>query len=161
MADVWIVNSSPLIVLGKAGCLPLLKSLAGSLIVPRAVAAEIAGGPVNDPARQWLAHDGAGCIASPVLVPPRITALKLGAGESAVIASALVQPGSEAILDDLAARRAAAALGIPVRGTLAVILTAKQRGLISTAAPFFDLVQQAGLFVSPALRSQALALVGE
>ncbi len=161
MADVWIVNASPLIVLGKAGCLSLLQSLAASVIIPHAVAREIASGPHKDEARLWLETSGASCIKPGVLIPPRVAALHLGAGESAVIASALDRPGSEAILDDLAARRAAVTLGVPVRGTLAVILTAKQRGLVPAAAPLFDLVQQAGLFVSSSLRSHALSLVGE
>jgi predicted nucleic acid-binding protein len=38
---------------------------------------------------------------------------------------------SEAIIDDLAGRRCAAAFNIPVRGTLGLVLTAKQRGRIS------------------------------
>ena len=161
MAEVWIVNSSPLIVLGKAGGLHLLESLASRLIVPRSVAEEIAGGPAADPARRWLQHDGAAYVAPHIPVPLVVTALNLGAGESAVLACALSIAGSEAIIDDLAARRAAAALRIPCRGTLAVILTAKQRGLIPAAAPLFDRVQQAGLFTSATLRQQALALVGE
>ncbi len=161
MAEVWIVNASPLIVLARAGCLHLLEALAPMVIVPGAVAREIAAGPVEDPARVWIEKDGIPCISADLSVPARIAALNLGAGESAVLAHAQHHPGSEAILDDLAARRAAAALSIPTRGTLSIILTAKQRGLIPAAAPYFARVERAGLFVSASLRSQALALVGE
>ena len=38
---VSVVNSSPLIVLGKAGCLDLLSRLAGLLVVPAAVIREV------------------------------------------------------------------------------------------------------------------------
>ena len=161
MADIWVVNASPLIVLGKAGCLPLLERLARTVIVPAAVAVEVKAGPPGDPAAAWLSTEGAGCIAPAIAVPSSVAARHLGRGESAVIATALAVPGSEAILDDLAARRAASSFGIPLRGTLSVVLTAKQRGLVAQAAPLVDLVQQAGLFLSPALRAQALALVGE
>ena len=41
MTKVWVVNSSPLIVLGKAGCLELLPMLAGVLVVPAAVVREV------------------------------------------------------------------------------------------------------------------------
>lgn len=161
MADIWIVNSSPLIVLGKAGCLHLLEALACPLIVPQAVAVEIAGGPSTDPARLWLATMSAPRIVPDESIPAEILARNLGVGESAVLAAAKRHPGSEAILDDLAARRAAACLAIPCRGTLAVILTAKQRAIIPAAAPLFDRVQRAGLFMSAGLRRQALSLVGE
>jgi predicted nucleic acid-binding protein len=161
VTDVWVVNASPLIVLGKAGGLHLLEAVATTLIVPRSVAREVAGGPDTDAARLWLESEGVACILPDVAVPHEILTCNLGAGESAVLAAARQHPDSEAILDDLAARRAAAALAIPCRGTLAVILTARRRGLIPVAAPWFDRVQQAGLFITPSLRRQALALAGE
>lgn len=66
MADVWIVNASPLIVLGKAGCLSLLEDLAGVLIIPAAVAAEVLSGPASDPAANWLRTLGASHVAPAV-----------------------------------------------------------------------------------------------
>jgi predicted nucleic acid-binding protein len=45
-----VLDSSPLIVLGKLGRLPLLAQMAGTLVVPRAVADEIRRGPAGDPA---------------------------------------------------------------------------------------------------------------
>ena len=44
-------------------------------------------------------------------------------------------PESVAVIDDLAARRCAAALGIPCRGCLGLVLLAKKRGVLSTARP--------------------------
>src|SRR5687767_11606662 len=110
--------------------------MAGELIVPSSVAQELMHGPATDPARQFVNGMGASMVRNDVSVPPSILAKKLGAGESAVLAYALTKPGCkpgcEAIVDDLAARRAASALGVPFRGTLGVILTAKQRGLIAS-----------------------------
>lgn len=54
----WVVNASPLILLVKAGHERLLYELSSELVIPRGVATEIAQGPRDDPARQWL--DGAG-----------------------------------------------------------------------------------------------------
>lgn len=72
-----------------------------------------------------------------------------------------VNPGTEVILDDLAARRCAAALGIPVRGTLGIVITAKQRAVISAARPVLEQLQLCGMYLSDRVINQALALVGE
>jgi len=68
-------------------------------------------------------------------VPELIQSWDLGAGESSVLTWAYANPGTEVIIDDLAARRCAAVLGIPVQGTLGLVLTAKQRGKIPAARP--------------------------
>jgi len=52
-------------------------------------------------------------------------------------------------------------LGIPVRGTLGVILLAKQEGKITAAKPLFDQLVQAGLRVSGEILEAALRLVDE
>lgn len=49
----WVVNASPLIVLGKIGQLELLGSLAESIVVPRSVTGEVAAGSSDDPSKHW------------------------------------------------------------------------------------------------------------
>nr|WP_242541324.1 DUF3368 domain-containing protein [Phormidium pseudopriestleyi] len=52
-------------------------------------------------------------------------------------------------------------LGIPVRGTIGIILLAKQEGRVSQVKPLlYQLVQQ-GLRVSPSVLEAALKLVNE
>jgi predicted nucleic acid-binding protein len=94
-------------------------------------------------------------------IPPLIQAWDLGAGESAVLAWAQAHPGSEAIIDDLAARRCAAAIGVPVRGTLGLVLAAKRRGLVPLARPLMERMRQSGMYLSDDVLDKALALVGE
>jgi predicted nucleic acid-binding protein len=94
-------------------------------------------------------------------VPPVIQAWDLGPGESAVLAWATAHPGAEAILDDLAARRCAASLAVPVRGTLGLVLLAKRRGMVPAARPLLDTLREAGMYLSPAVMDRALRLVGE
>jgi|SRR6266446_2550494 len=94
-------------------------------------------------------------------IPALIQAWDLGEGESSVLAWAYAHPGTQAIVDDLPARRCAAALGIPVRGTLGLVLTAKQRGVISAARPIVEKLCQAGMYLSNRVIQQALTLVGE
>ena len=69
--------------------------------------------------------------------------------------------GCEAILDDLAGRRCAAAFNIPVRGTLGLVLIAKQRGHISSARDLLYQLRRAGMYLSDRVLNEALTRVGE
>jgi len=90
-----------------------------------------------------------------------VLAWDLGAGESAVLTAVAGSPGSVAILDDLAARRCALALGIDVTGTLGLLLMAKRAGAIVSLRRALDAVTDVGLFVSPKHVSAILAASGE
>ena len=149
MARKWVVNASPLIVLGRLSQLPLLTELAQILVVPAAVAQEIIQGPGEDPARVWLSTAGREFVEESRPIEPVVAAWDLGAGESAVISRALRSPDFEAILDDLAARKCAAALSVPIRGTLGVLLLAKKEGLITKLAPLLSDLQRAGFHIKP------------
>jgi predicted nucleic acid-binding protein len=106
-------------------------------------------------ARQWIQ------VLDPIPVPAVIQAWDLGPGESAVLAWAQLHPETEAIIDDLAARRCARVLGIGVRGTLGLLLLAKQRGRIARARPVLDALRREGMYLSDRVVDEALALVGE
>ena len=94
-------------------------------------------------------------------IPLAILEWRLGSGEPGVLALAHQHPGIDAILDDLAGRKCAASLGIPVRGTLGIVLVAKQRGLIPQARPVLEDMMQAGMYLSRKVLDQALRRVGE
>lgn len=94
-------------------------------------------------------------------IPQEIQACNLDPGESAVLSWAYQHPGTYAILDDLAGRRCAKHLGIPVRGTLGLVLIAKQHGHIAAARPVIAELKQAGMYLSNRVINQALTLVGE
>jgi predicted nucleic acid-binding protein len=85
----------------------------------------------------------------------------LDAGEAAVLALALDQPASQAIVDDRAARHCAASLGISTQGTLGLTLVAKRLGLIREVRPLIDTVRQAGFYVSDKLVERVLRAAGE
>jgi predicted nucleic acid-binding protein len=74
---------------------------------------------------------------------------------------ALAHPGTSAVIDDLAARRCAAAHGIGVRGTLGLVLTARRRGAIPSARRVIEELRDAGMYLSDAVADRALALVDE
>lgn len=160
MTRRWVVNASPIIVLAKAGLDHLLTEMPDEVLVPAAVATEVAAGPDSDPARQLL-QLGWGQIVSPDEIPQPVTEWGLGAGESEVIALGLQTVNAVVILDDALARACARTLGLPVLGTLGVILRAKRQGLLPSAADAFAAVRAAGLYLDVTTISAALRSVGE
>ncbi len=161
MAERWVINASPLIVLARIGYEHLLLDIPDEICVPQAVVAEIEGGPQDDPARRVLSQDQ---FARVVVPPPssEILGWDLGRGETEVLTFALANPGWVAILDDAAARRCARSFAISTKGTLAVVLLAKQRGLISSAASVLRQLREGGFRLDDTTIQRALAeTVGE
>lgn len=161
MSRRWVVNASPLITLAKISQINLLSQLCSEIVIPSGVVQEINIGPDNDPAKIWLSNDGTLCIREVEQIDPLVADWDLGLGESHVLSWVYNNPGYEAILDDRAAKNAALALKVPVRGTLGVILLAKQEGIVSTAKPIFEQLAQIGFRVTPEVLAAALRLVNE
>lgn len=161
MVKRWVINASPLIVLAKIGQIDLLTTIADEIVIPDAVVREINAGPPNDPARNWLVEPKVPIVAN-LNLPAELLAWDLGAGETAVLAHALINPGWTAVLDDNAARNCARSFGVPVKGTLAVVILAKQQGLIPSAADLVRQMQHNEYRIHDAIVREALAqTVGE
>ena len=156
MTERWVINASPIIVLAKIDSTWLLEELADKIIVPQAVVDEINAGPVNDPARKFLATSP-WPIAN-VRVNSVVQAWDLGSGETSVLSYALVHGGWKAVIDDAAARKCAHTLNIPTMGTLGVILKARKKGLIPEAAPLLKAIKSHGFRLSDHIISQALKM---
>lgn len=161
MAERAVVNASPLIFLSRAGLLDFLQLISSEIIVPQIVAAEIEVRGESDPTAQAIANTPWLVVAQTPSVPTQIQAWGLGPGESSVLAWAHAHSGSEAIIDDLAARRCASAFNIPVRGTLGLALIAKQRGRIPSARRVLEQLRQGGMYMSDHVMNEAVARVGE
>lgn len=157
----WVVNASPIILLGDINQLQLLEALCVKLVVPRAVVDEILAGPHKDEAQRWVQERGASFVYKQSSMDSAIVGWDLGAGETAVLTWARQHPEYEAILDDRAARDCATTLRIPVRGTLGVILIAKRAGLVRQVKPLFNALIDAGLRISPEVLYMALHLAEE
>lgn len=158
-----VFNASPVIVLAKAGLLETLSALGSPSMIPQAVVDEILDvDDPTDPARLWFEGLGAPFqrVATPPM-PPFIAGWDLGAGESSVISAAVGRAGAVVVLDDLAARRCAQAHGIPMTGTLGLLLLAKKRGLISEVTTALDAILKAGLFVSNDTMDKVRTKAGE
>jgi predicted nucleic acid-binding protein len=161
VAEPAVVNASPLIFLSRAGLIDLLTLTGATVFIPVPVADEIRRGEPGNAAAVALDATPWLQVKPAVAIPPVIAAWDLGVGESSVLAHALQNPGAEAIIDDLAGRRCAAAIGVPVRGTLGLVLIAKRRGVIPAARSVLDHLRQTGMYLSDRVLNAALAEVGE
>lgn len=160
MTERWVLNASPLIVLARVGQEHLFHTLADEVVIPRAVAVEIEAGPANDPARQVLA--GGHFTIVEVVPVPEILAWDLGAGETAVLSYALKEPGWAVVLDDAVARKCARSFGLRLKGTLAVVILAKQGGLIPSATDILRSLLNVGFHLDENVIREALSrTVGE
>lgn len=147
-----VSNSSPLIALEQIGHLDLLERFFTTVLVPPAVTREATS--VVLPA--WI-------IEAPLTQPigPRILRASLGSGESEAISLALEVSAQWIILDDRPARRLAEALGLPVIGTLGVLLASKRRGFLPAVRPCADALVNHGFRIAPDLYERVLADAGE
>lgn len=155
------MNASPLIFLTKVGLLEVLHQQAVPVLVPDVVMAEISSLGPGDPAVQAVQQAGWIRVVPAPPAPPSVTAWKLDDGESSVIAVALQHSGSMAILDDLAARRCAQAMRLPMQGTLGLVLVAKRIGLIRAVLPVVEDLEHAGMYMTARLKTQILDAAGE
>jgi predicted nucleic acid-binding protein len=160
VAKTVIINASPLIFLSRSGHISLLKAFADEIWVPEQVATEIQQRGAEDISAQAI-ENTEWLVVKPVsIIPIAIAEWRLGAGESGVLALAKGY-GLEAIIDDMAGRKCASSLGVIVRGTLGIVLAAKQRGAIPLARPVIEDMVAAGLYLSRKVLDRALQRVDE
>ncbi len=162
VAEPPVVDASPLIILAQGGWLELLRVVGDRIIVPRQVSIEIRRpGPSDAVARAlsataWLEVVDTGPVVA------EVRRFDLDPGEEAVLTWALAHAGAVAIVDERRGRRAARALGIPVVGTLGLIIEAKLRGMIPAARPVIaHLLHTTSWYLSEHPREQALRRAGE
>jgi predicted nucleic acid-binding protein len=158
-----VTNTSPVLYLFQIGQLSLLERLYGRIIAPQAVINELAVGrqqgyEVPDcGAYKWMVVETV--PSAPVL--RLVTALGAGEAEALALALALSEPTDLVLLDDGLARQIAASHGVRVTGTIGVLLQSKQQGLIGSVTPALDRLQQAGFYMTDALKVHVLRTAGE
>ncbi len=156
-----ICNTSPLQYLHQIGQLSIIPNLVGSVIVPPAVLAELDAGTAKGldlpqpRSLKWVR------VQAPISAKAASLITDLGPGESQVLMLALEMPGSIALLDDALARRLAISNGIPVKGTLGLLLDAKRSGHLATVRPSLDRLQELGFRLAQQTRDAVLKLAGE
>ncbi len=145
-----VLNASPLILLCNSNLEFVLPEMFTEIVVPDAVWQEILRSPLIDravqrlPSLDWL-NRVAVTSASPIV------RWDLGPGETEVLSFALEQRAYIPVLDDLLAKKCAHSLDIPTLGTGAILILAKERGLIESVEDALRQLQKAGLWISEAI----------
>ena len=156
-----ISNTSPLLYLYRIGGIDWLPKLFDEVWTPAAVRNELQAGQSkgydvpNPDDYAWLT------IVNPKSTPSEWLALDLGAGEIAAMALALENPDRVVLLDDRLARRTAQVAGLPVWGTLKILLEAKSHGLINEIEPYIEKLSDSGMWISAEVKQRILKLAGE
>ncbi len=155
-----ILNNTPLVALWSLNLLTLLRDLYGEVLIPQAVYEEFFA--TEQSARQ-TALDEAPWIKITALTNPRQALVYVGLdqGEAEVLALATEWSARLVIIDEHKGRRYAKRLGLPLTGTVGILLTAKRNGLISALAPLINQLLKGGLFLAPELVEKALELAEE
>ena len=151
MHPIILSDTSCIILLEKIGHLDLLQKVFGIITITNTVAVEY-----GKKLPAWIR-----------LVEPaghgyqKVLEASLDKGEASSIAYALETEKCLLIIDDLKARNFAKQLGIPVTGTLGVLLEAKKKGHISSLMTIIRKINQTNFRLSARLVDQALVLAGE
>ena len=161
MVERPAVDASPLIFLSRGGFLDFLQLVGSEVVIPSTVMDEIQKYGDSDVTVRAIAKTDWLVVVPSVSIPAIVQNCHLDRGEESVLAWGYSHPGTEIIVDDLAGRRCANSLGIPIRGTLGLVLTAKQRKVIPAALPILEQLRQSGMYLSGAIIDRALRLVGE
>jgi predicted nucleic acid-binding protein len=151
MDELIISDASPLIAFAAIGELEILRQLYGRVEITDIVKGEI------------FAELPAWIEVSTSYDPTQYNILKLelDAGEASAIALALESPGSKIILDESKGRSVAKRLGVPVIGTLGIIIKAKEEALIHSGRDILDKLEKHGFWISEQLKTQVLERMGE
>ena len=156
-----IVNSTPLIALCKIDRLELLRDLYEEITIPEAVFHEVTA--KNDGAKRKLLENGAWIHVQPVSsdIDRRMYKAKLHDGEVEVMILAQEIKADLVIIDDNAARKTASYLGLPLTGTVGILLRAKEKGLIPKVMPLVEGMEQSGIYYGSQLKGWVRSQAGE
>ena len=146
-----VANSSCLIALKSAGHLDILAKLYRMVTVPSGVAREC-GGPLPEWTDVRPFQNQAMCQSLKI---------QLGHGEAEAITLASELSAVRIILDDKKARRIARQLMLPVTGTMAILIRAKEQGIIRQVRDVIDALRRAGFYTSDELVEEVLREAGE
>ena len=155
-----IINNSPLVFLWMLNLLPLLRELYTDVWIPEEVQAEFLR---SDTIARRSTLNNAPWIRTVSLTDPQGTSAygSLDQGEASVLALAKEHDAHLVIIDEKKARAEAKRIGLPVKGTVGVLLEAKQKGLIDAIKPLLEALRDDGMYLDQSFIDSVLQLAGE
>ena len=156
-----VVNSTPLIALAQADMLHILKDLYEEIMIPEAVFSEIT--VKDDVAREMLLHNKSWIKVHRIqdTSEKKMYRSRLHDGEVEVMILAKESQADLVIIDDYAARKTAQYLGLPLTGTVGVLLKAKKLGILEAVFPVVVRMERNGIYFSEHLKEQIAHISGE
>lgn len=159
---IIVSNTTPLSELAKIDRLDLLQTLFTKILIPPAVYTELTTGnhPATTaiPAATWIETR---VVNQAERIEQLLQTPGLDRGECAAIALAEELNADRLLMDERAGRRLAQQLGLPVIGTIGILLLAKQLGILNEIAPLLnDLIDQ-GKWISSTFYRQVLQMADE
>jgi predicted nucleic acid-binding protein len=124
-----VADTSPLCYLLLIDQVDLLPCLFERILIPRAVAAELAHPAADGKLREWIARPPL-WLEIREAPPPRFDLSRLDAGESEAIALAEAIGADLVILEERKARQIAVERGLQITGLLGILVAAAERGLV-------------------------------
>lgn len=162
MNSVFILNASPIILLGKADLLRTVGPLVEHWVVPEGVAAEVETKRPIGPHLADLGQSSKVMRESVRRIHPLVAAWDLGTGESEVLSLAMERgTQAKAVLDDLQARKCAKLLNLGLIGSVGLVVMAKRVGIIKDVKPQINRLIEVGLRVDPDLLRGVYQKIGE
>ena len=167
MTKIVVVDTGPLIALSLIDLLPVLPKLFTVVCAPEAVVAEATVDTAKPGAQVILQALEQGLVVrKTVNLSGRLQALSelLDLGEIEVLALA-EQLNATALIDERRGRTVAMKLGIPLTGTAAVLIKAKQAGEVVLVKPLvkprLEKLLRHGYRLSPSLMREVITHCGE
>ncbi len=157
-----VVNTTPLIALSHVGQLNLLKQLYGEIIIPEAVYQELS--VKEDSVCKKMVDKSLGWIrvcriSNQMAKVMYKTQLHDGEVEVMILSKEIL--ADVVIIDDATAKKHAKYLGLPVTGTLGVLIRAKREGYIDEIKPILDRMMEKGIYISQSVIEMCLKQAGE
>lgn len=159
--ELVVADAGPLIGLATIGGLGWLQQLFGTVLIPESVATELClDSRMPGAIALAAARDQGWLKVVPVgAVPVRLlSTVDRGEAEAIVLAG---QKNLPLLIDENRGRIAARSEGVRVFGSGAVLLRAKEKGLLREVRPTLDALTRAQYRLSEALRREILRLAGE
>ena len=155
-----ITSNTPLVALWVLGRLDILGDLYGEVWIPQAIQDEFLA--TERALRQSALLDAPWIITVPLAAPQRTRVyVGLDQGEAEVLALAEEHAACLVIIDERKGRRYAERMGLPLTGTLGVLLLAKERGLVPSITLLLAELRKEGLCLDQDLVQRVLALAKE
>jgi predicted nucleic acid-binding protein len=158
---MMVADTGPIIAFARIGRLDLLHNVVGELVIPGAVYEELTGqgqerpGAAEAAPGEWIQRRIVGDHAA---VAHLAHVLHAGEREAIVLAEEL---HAQLLIDEQRGRNMATARGVTGRGSLRILIEAKQRGLIDRAQPLLEAMLAAGYWIDEELLPPFFQEIGE